>query len=108
MDTARVNTFAAMVDIPFMSKRFAMKRFLGLSQEEITENETLWKEENLEDAKTSESASAEMRSVGVTSAGASSDLADIDSAGAPPEGMEGDMGGEAPAPGTPTTTPPAQ
>jgi hypothetical protein len=98
MDTARVNTFAAMVEVPFMSKRFAMKRFLGLSQEEITENETMWKEENLEDTKSSESAAAEMRSVGVTAGGAAADMGNIEAAGTPPEGMEGDIGAEAPAP----------
>ena len=107
MDTARVNTFAAMVEVPFMSKRFAMKRFLGLSQEEVTENETMWKEENLEDNKNSESAAAEMRSVGVTAGGAAADMSDIEAAGTPPEGMEGDMGGEAPAPGAPAPGAPA-
>jgi hypothetical protein len=105
MDTARVNTFASLVEVPFMSKRFAMKRFLGMTQEEITENETLWKEENLEDTKNSESASAELRSAGVTSSGAAEDMGAIDAAGEPPEGMEG--GAEpapseaAPAPGAP-------
>ena len=107
MDTARVNTFAAMVEVPFMSKRFAMKRFLGLSQEEVTENETMWKEENLEDTKNSESAAAEMRSVGVTAGGAAADMGDIDAAGQPPEGMEGDMDGGAPAPGAPAPGAPA-
>lgn len=94
MDTARVGTFSTMVEIPFMSKRFAMKRFLGLSQEEIAENENMWKEENLEDTNNSLSANAELRSAGVSSGGAAQDLSDIDSAGTPPEGMEGeeDMG----------------
>jgi hypothetical protein len=109
MDTARVSTFASMVEIPFMSKRFAMKRFLGLSQEEITENETMWQQENLENAKSGESASAELRSAGITSGGASADMGALDSAGEPPEGMEDDMGGAdmgaapaaAPAPGAP-------
>jgi hypothetical protein len=107
MDTARVGTFASMVEVPFMSKRFAMKRFLGMTQEEITENETLWKEENLEDAKNSESASAELRSAGVTASGAAEDMGAIDAAGEPPEGME-EAGGEPmpgaggqPAPATP-------
>ena len=106
MDTARVNTFAAMVEVPFMSKRFAMKRFLGLSQEEVTENETMWKEENLEDTKNSESAAAEMRSVGVTAGGAAADMSNIEAAGTPPEGMEDDMEG-APAPGAPAPGAPA-
>jgi hypothetical protein len=108
MDTARVTTFGTMVQIPFMSKRFAMKRFLGLSQEEIAENEIQWKEENLEDAKNKASAAEELRSVGVTSGGVSQDMGDIDTAGQAPEGMEGmddtgaDAGGApAPAPGAP-------
>ena len=44
MDTARVTTFATMVGVPFVSKRFAMKRFLGMTQEEVAENEKLWKD----------------------------------------------------------------
>ena len=36
MDTARVTTYSTVAAIPVISKRFALKRFLGLSQEEIT------------------------------------------------------------------------
>jgi hypothetical protein len=109
MDTARVATFASMVEVPFMSKRFAMKRFLGMTQEEITENETLWQEENLEKIKNGQSASAELRSAGVTASGAAEDMGAIDSAGEPPEGMD-DTGGAAPMPGAggqPTPATPA-
>lgn len=103
MDTARVNTFASLVEVPFMSKRFAMKRFLGMTQEEVTENETLWKEENLEDPRNADSASAELRSAGITSGGAAADMGAIDAAGTPPEGMEdGSVAPEAaPAAGAP-------
>ena len=38
LDNSRVQTFAALQEVPYMSKRFALKRYLGLSQEEITEN----------------------------------------------------------------------
>jgi hypothetical protein len=89
MDTARVNTYTALAEVPHLSKRFAMKRFLGLTQEEVTENETMWKEENLEDYKNADSASAELRSAGITSAGAADDMGAIDDAGMAPEGMEG-------------------
>ena len=106
MDTARVSTYTSLAEIPYLSKRFSMKRFLGLSQEEITENETLWKEENLEDHKSASSASAELRSAGITSGGVSADMGNIEDAGIPPEGMEeGDLGaspmggGGTPAPG---------
>jgi len=98
MDTARVTTFASMIEIPFISNRFALKRFLGLSEEEITENETLWKEENLEDSKQHESASEELRSAGVTAGGAAQDMSNIEDAGVPPEGMEGAEGMEGTAP----------
>ena len=49
-----------------MSKRFALKRFLGLSQEEVTENELMWKEENGTKIAKEAEASAQMRSVGVS------------------------------------------
>lgn len=87
MDGARVNTFSAMVEIPFMSKRFAMKRFLGLTEEEIAENQKKWIEENLENSNTSSSSGADLRSAGITSNSASSDLDAINSASTPPEDM---------------------
>jgi hypothetical protein len=48
LDTARVNTFTTMAALPYMSTRFSMKRFLGLSDEEIAENQKLWHEERTE------------------------------------------------------------
>jgi len=106
MDTARVNTFASMVEVPFMSKRFAMKRFLGLTAEEVAENESMWKEENIDEG-TALSASAELRSGGITANNMSSDISDLSNTAAPaPEDM--DMGGG--EPGTeqaPGTEPPA-
>jgi hypothetical protein len=85
MDTARVNTFGTMIAVPMISKRFALKRFLGLSQEEIAENETMWREENI-DADSTLSASAELRNAGITANGMSGDLSDLGSASAPPPG----------------------
>ena len=78
LDTARVQTFQTMNEIPYMSKRFAMKRFLGLSQEEIIENERLWREENKDMGGLEEPASSEMRGAGITPGG-------IEDAMAPPE-----------------------
>jgi len=39
LDTARVSTFGAMEAFPYVSKRFALERFLGLTEEEINKNE---------------------------------------------------------------------
>ena len=106
MDTARVNTFAAMVGVPFVSKRFAMKRFLGMTAEEVAENEKLWKEENI-DEDTKLSANAELRSAGITANGLSGDLDSV-SANAPPPAAEGGMPGEDPmAAEAPAAAPPA-
>jgi hypothetical protein len=101
MDTARVNTFNTIVAIPFVSKRFAMKRFLGMTAEEVAENETMWREENVDEG-AELPATAELRSVGVTTAGIGSDLSAIGGATTPPPPTEpgeetAPAGGTAPA-----------
>ena len=102
MDTARVNTFNTMVAVPMISKRFALKRFLGLTAEEVAENENLWKEENV-DAGADLSASAELRGAGITANGMSGDIAGLSSTEAPaPED-----GAEAPAEPGAEAAPPA-
>jgi hypothetical protein len=88
MDGTRVNVFAQMVQVPFVSKRFALKRFLGLTPEEMTENEKAWKEENI-DADTNLSAQAELRSAGITAGGIQGDMDSLGQSAEPPEGMEG-------------------
>jgi hypothetical protein len=74
LDTARVATFAQVQEIPHMSKRFAMKRYLGLTQEEITENEQLWREERGATLKAATDSAAEMRSAGITPGGMAADM----------------------------------
>lgn len=75
LDTSRVSTFASLQEIPYLSKRFALKRYLGLTQEEITENERLWREENNEDADNTTDAAAELRGAGVTAGSVADDMA---------------------------------
>jgi hypothetical protein len=76
LDTARVATFASLQEIKHMSKRFAMKRFLGLTQEEITENERMWREENGLTPNSAIDGASEMRSAGITPGGMAADLGD--------------------------------
>jgi len=45
VDQVMMNVFTAIEGAEYVSKRFAMKRFLGLTDEEIMENEKLWSEE---------------------------------------------------------------
>jgi hypothetical protein len=103
MDTARVGTYGAVAAVPHLSKRFALKRFLGLTAEEMAENETMWKEENI-DADTELPATAELRSAGVTPGGMSADMSAISGATTPPpEDTAGAEPGAEPA----ATPPPA-
>jgi hypothetical protein len=97
MDTARVNTFNTMMAIPYISKRFAMERFLGLTKEEIAQNATQWKEENVDEG-VALNASSELRGAGITANGMAGDIGDLGSSATPPEDMEAGAEPGAPAP----------
>ena len=45
LDTSRIGSFMQLEPLPYMSKRFLMERFLGMSEAEIQRNEELWREE---------------------------------------------------------------
>ena len=111
LDGQRVPQFQTMSQIPFMSKRFAMKRFLGMSDEELAENERMWAEENGKGNAIATDSSGELRGAGISSAGIESDLSDLADDSAPPEVGEGEMPGAAPgavgAGAPPVATPPA-
>jgi len=97
IDNARIPTFTQMSAIPYVSNRFAMKRYLGLSEEEVAENERLWREENDENIQPLPTdAGGELRGAGVSGAGIEADMA----------GMEEEVpGGEAPIDGGADTAP---
>ena len=111
LDNSRVPTFTQMSAIPYISNRFAMMRFLGMTEEEVAENERLWREENDENLdQPSTDAAGEMRSTGISGAGISADLdgaedllateddAEIGADAAPPETATGEApGGAQPA-----------
>jgi hypothetical protein len=101
IDNARVPTYTQMSAIPYISNRFAMQRFLGLSEEELAENERLWREENEENLEPLPGdADAEMRDAGISSAGIGADLGGIEDEA--PEDEDGVEGGDASAPETVT------
>jgi len=81
LDTTRINSYAQLEQVPYMSKRFLLSRFLGLTEEEMKENERMWREEqgDIEEAPAPE---AGLRSVGIT-----------------PGAIGADLGALAPAPG---------
>lgn len=97
LDSARINTFSALMDVPYISKRFVLKTYLAWTEEQMAENERMWKEERSRLTKTfapeqgagaGGSPTSGLSDVGITSSG-------ID--GMAPEGGDiDDTGGEAP------------
>jgi len=80
VDSVRINTFIQLEQIPYLSKRFLLERYLDLSEEEMQRNDELWAQENGSVADT-EIPDAGLRAVGVTNAGLQQDLETL----APPE-----------------------
>jgi hypothetical protein len=106
-----INTFNTVQALPFISKRFALKRYLGLTDDEIADNERLWGEENGKGQPTYTDSAGELRSAGLNAAGIEGDLGMAGDLSAPDD-IEGDLEagseqGPAPAPvaGAPATPP---
>ena len=105
LDNQRIGTFTQIQAIPFISNRYAMKRFLGMSAEELAENERYWREENDENLKSPPTdAAGEMRGVGVSGAGITADLGGTEEVD-PEAEPDPVAGGEATPPDTATGTP---
>ena len=104
LDNVKIQTFTQLEQFPYLSKRFLMTRYLGLTVDDLVENDTMWREEHM---KASESAgeqeAPDLRNVGITPGGIEGDLENI----LPPEeGMPGEEGGpELPGGETGTETP---
>ena len=98
LDNQRVQAFTQIEQVPYLSKRFALKRFLGLSEEEMAQNQKMWAEEKGE-SKEDGVQGQDLRNVGVTGGGIASDL-DAQTGDVEPEapieaGEEGEgVGGE--------------
>lgn len=73
MDGSRISSYMQLEQLPYMSKRFMMKRFLGLTEEEILENERAWREER-DEPEIETTQGQDLRSIGITPAGLESDI----------------------------------
>jgi len=91
VDAVRIQAFTQLEQTPYLSKRFLLKRYLDLSEEEMQENEEWWNEEN-ESGEATTAPEAGLRSVGVTTAGLQSDLDNLTPI-EPIDGEPGDLGG---------------
>lgn len=101
IDSARIATFTQLEAYPYMSKRWLMKRYLGLSEQEMSENETMWAEEQ-GDVDAAPVEDPNLRSVGISPGGIAGDLENVEPVPAPgeigPNQMQGmsPMGGPQP------------
>lgn len=98
VDAARIATFTQLEGYAYFSKRFLMKRYLGMSEQEISENEVMWAEEN-GDNEVASSDQAGLRSAGIMPGDITSDLEntempELDTAGEAGAGA-GEIGGAA-------------
>jgi hypothetical protein len=76
LDSARINTFTALMDVPFVSKRYILTEYLGWSEAQLEKNERMWKEERSRLTKTfapepaiGGTSAAGLSDVGITSSG---------------------------------------
>ena len=110
LDSSRISSFTSIVGTEFMSKRFMMKKYLGLTDVEIKENEKMWFEEQGEPGVDEDTTGSDLRNVGISSGDIGGDLDtlddlegsdDIGAEGGADLGAEGSTEGGTPAGGTP-------
>ena len=102
IDNTRIATFSALESYPYMSKRFLMKRYLDLSEEEMQENYEMWNEERGLTDEVGDAEEVGLRNIGVTPGGIESDMTNL----AMPEVEPGTEPGAVPAPGGATPASP--
>jgi len=99
IDSARIATFTQLEAYPYLSKRWLMKRYLGMTEQEIAENEMAWAEEK-GDVETAPVDAPGLRSVGVSPGGIQSDIEGLGPEGGDASGGEdlsGAPGADGPA-----------
>ena len=109
IETERAQLFQQVQAIPFLSNQFKLKKYLGLSEEEIRENETLWRQENdYQKFDTTDSFNAGLSNIGIrpepndaVDPEADADLTDLPAPDADPAAPLPDTGTTPPVGGEP-------
>jgi hypothetical protein len=105
LDASRISNFGQIAEVPYLSKRFVLKKYLGLTEIEMKENEKLWREETGNDQAPNVEGK-DLRNVGITPGDISTDIEGIEGLEAEPElpGQQGPAGipGVEPTMGTPS------
>jgi hypothetical protein len=97
LETSRAQLFSQVQGIPYISNKFKLKKYLGLTEEEIKENEELWSKENKTKAPATSSSESpqNLQSVGIRPMSDES----IPAFGGEALPGEAGLGGAAPVPG---------
>jgi len=103
LDATKIGTFSQLEGYSYFSKRWLMKRYLGLTEDEIMENSGQWAEENPEkEAMQPEDSS--LRNLDITPGGIQSDMdsfGDIEDMGEGGDLIPGEEGEQLPGEGAP-------
>ena len=92
LDTTRMQAFGALEPLAYFSKRFLMKRYLGLTDDELQENTEMWQEETGQPVDV-EPTGSDLRTVGVSPSDIEGDVEMGDAVAADGD-MDPMMGGE--------------
>ena len=65
IDAQRAQLFGQLEGVPYLSRRFLLDRYLGLTEEERVANERLWKEENQAGNQPASSATGDLGGLGI-------------------------------------------
>jgi Bacteriophage T4-like portal protein (Gp20) len=99
LNSQRITAFTSINQTEYLSKRFMLKKYLGLSEIEMEENERMWREERGE-VDIDQTSGKDLRNVGITPGAINQDIENIDQMAAdqengPPVGaqpMPGELG----------------
>ena len=92
LDTTRMQAFGALEPLAYFSKRFLMKRYLGLTDDELQENTEMWQEETGQPVDV-EPTGSDLRTVGISPGDIEGDVEMGDAVAADGD-MDPAMGGE--------------
>ena len=85
IDAQRAQLFGQLEGVPYLSRRFLLDRYLGLTEEERVENERLWKEENQAGNQPASSATGDLGGLGIRNSDVESfEPTDVDAENADP------------------------
>ena len=85
LNNSRIQAFTSINATDYLSKRFMLKKYLGLTEIEMAENDKMWHEERGTKKTQSQLQGSDLRSVGVTPGSLNTDMEALDDIGNEPD-----------------------